>query len=214
MLENWLSILHNYRLIAVIRCHNWEIGFKMAHVLAQSGVRLIEITWNSDQPAKLITILRKELSYCYVGVGTIITHQDLICAIEAGSQFCFSPHFDSNLINFAHNNDIPFIPGALSPSEIINAFNAGAKTVKVFPIHAVGGVDYLKTILSPIDHIPLIPTGGVTIDSAPHYIKAGAIAVGLSTDLFPKDLVKEEKWEIISARVRHIQDLLVSINLT
>jgi 2-dehydro-3-deoxyphosphogluconate aldolase / (4S)-4-hydroxy-2-oxoglutarate aldolase len=212
MLENWLSILHNYRLIAVIRCDNLKIGLKMAHALAQGGIKLIEITWNSEKPAKFITILREELPNCYIGAGTIIQLQDLVTAIDVGIQFCFSPHFDVNLVNFAHNHDIPFIPGALSPSEIINAFNSGAKTVKVFPIHAVGGVNYIKSIRAPISNIPLIPTGGVTIKSAPDYIKAGAIAVGLSTDLFPKDLLKEEKWEIISARVSYIQHLLVSIN--
>lgn len=212
MLDNWLSTLQNNRLISVIRCDNLKIGLKMAHALAQGGVKLIEITWNSEQPAKLITILREELPDCYIGAGTIIQQEDLVNAIEAGIQFCFSPHFDVNLLNFAHHHDIPFIPGALSPSEIINAFNGGAKSVKVFPIQAVGGVNYLKAIRRPISNIPLIPTGGVTIQSAPDYIKAGAIAVGLSTDLFPKDLLKEEKWDIISARVSHIQHQLASIS--
>jgi 2-dehydro-3-deoxyphosphogluconate aldolase / (4S)-4-hydroxy-2-oxoglutarate aldolase len=213
MLENWLSTLQNNRLIAVIRCDNLKIALKMAYTLAESGVKLIEITWNSEQPAKLITILREKLPDCYIGAGTIIHHQDLVNAMEAGIQFCFSPHFDINLVNFAHHHDIPFIPGALSPSEIINAFNGGAKSVKVFPINAVGGVDYLKAIRSPISNIPLIPTGGVTIQSAPDYIRAGAMAVGLSTDLFPKDLLKEEKWDIITLRISKIQHKLASLTL-
>ncbi|NCO76552.1 MAG: bifunctional 4-hydroxy-2-oxoglutarate aldolase/2-dehydro-3-deoxy-phosphogluconate aldolase [Cyanobacteria bacterium] len=214
MLANWLSTLQNYRLIAVIRCDHIEQGKKMASILADSGVKLIEITWNSDQPAKLVTILREKLPHCYIGVGTIFHHQDLVTAMEAGSQFCFSPHFDVNLLKLAHNNNIPYIPGGLSPTEIINAFNEGAKTVKVFPIQAVGGVNYIKAIRSPISHIPFIPTGGVTIQSAPDYIKAGAIAVGLSTDLFPQDLLLGENWKMISNRVTKIQQELQSIKTT
>ncbi|MBL1210506.1 bifunctional 4-hydroxy-2-oxoglutarate aldolase/2-dehydro-3-deoxy-phosphogluconate aldolase [Geminocystis sp. GBBB08] len=212
MLENWLSVLENYRLIGVIRCNSVEMGLKMASALAQGGVKLIEITWNSSQPAKLITLLREKLPHCYIGTGTIINHQDLVTAIDSGSQFCFSPHFDSHLVELAHHRNIPFIPGALSPLEIINAFNGGAKTVKVFPIQAVGGAKYIKSVRSPLNHIPLIPTGGVTIQSAQDYIKAGAIAVGLSTDLFPKNLLIEEKWDKISARVNQIQKLLIIKN--
>lgn len=208
MVKNWLSILQNHRLIAVIRCDNYKIALKMAHILAQNSVRLIEITWNSDQPLKLISTLRQQLPHCYIGVGTIIHHQDLINAIDAGIQFAFSPHFDLNLVKVAHSHDIPFTPGALSPSEIINAFNGGAKTIKVFPIHSLGGVDYLKTIIAPLNHIPLIPTGGVTMASAHQYIKAGAVAVGLSTDLFPLHLLKEEKWDIMSQRIKHTQQLI------
>ncbi|BAQ64523.1 bifunctional 4-hydroxy-2-oxoglutarate aldolase/2-dehydro-3-deoxy-phosphogluconate aldolase [Geminocystis sp. NIES-3709] len=212
MLNHWLSILQSYRLIGVIRSSNREIAIKKAHALANGGVKLIEITWNSYQPQELISILRQELPNCYIGAGTILCYQDLVTAMDAGIQFCFTPHCDLNLLNLAHNQDIPMIPGALSPTEIIHAFNHGAKVVKVFPISTMGGIDYIKHIRAPLPHIPLIPTGGVTIQNASDYIKAGAIAIGLSTDLFPQKLIFDDNWGMISQRINHIQQQLVNIS--
>jgi len=103
------------------------------------------------------------------------------------------------------------IPGAFSPTEIVNAFNGGALVVKVFPISSLGGVDYIKNIRSPLPHIPLIPTGGVTIDTAVDYIKAGSIALGLSSDLFPQNLLLQDDWETITQRIRDIQQKLLTL---
>ncbi|MGI0482335.1 bifunctional 4-hydroxy-2-oxoglutarate aldolase/2-dehydro-3-deoxy-phosphogluconate aldolase [Geminocystis sp. CENA526] len=211
-INNWLSILRRYRLIGVIRANNSELGRKKAHALAKGGVRLIEITWNSYQPDELIATLRKELPHCYIGTGTILSDDDLRRSIEAGVQFCFTPHCDLNLLNVAHSHNIPMIPGAFSPTEIITAFKGGAKVVKVFPISSLGGVNYIKNIRAPLPHIPLIPTGGVTIDNASDYIKAGSIAVGLSTDLFPQKLIFDNNWDMIVERIEQIQQLLVNID--
>jgi 2-dehydro-3-deoxyphosphogluconate aldolase/(4S)-4-hydroxy-2-oxoglutarate aldolase len=210
MLDNWLSIVSKYRLIAVIRANNVTTGIKMAHAAAQGGIKLIEITWNSEQPLVIVNRLREELPDCYIGVGTILSKDNLQNAIAAGIQFAFSPHFATELIDLAHNYDIPFIPGALSPTEIITAFHYGAKTVKVFPIQAMGGVNYLKNILAPTPHLKLIPTGGVRLENAEDFIKHGAVAVGLSTDLFPHHLVIKEDWEAIQSRVQKIQVQLAS----
>lgn len=212
MLNNWLSILHTHRLIGVIRSNDLDIGKKKAHALAKGGVRLIEITWNSYQADSLISSLREELPHCYIGTGTILCHDDLVRSIDAGVQFCFSPHYDFNLLQFAHNHQIPMIPGAFSPTEIMTAFNGGAKVVKVFPISSLGGVNYIKNIRAPLPHIPLIPTGGVTIDNAMDYIKAGSIAVGLSTDLFPEKLMFDDNWDIMVQRIQQIQQQLVNMS--
>ncbi len=211
MLDSWLSIVSKYRLIAVIRAENVALGIKMAHAVAKGGVKLIEITWNSQQPLVLVKRLRKELPDCYIGVGTILSIKDLKNAIESGIQFAFSPHLSSELIDFAHSRDIPFIPGALSPTEIINAFNYGAKTVKVFPIKSMGGVDYLKNILAPTPHLKLIPTGGVRFDNAEDFIKNGAVGIGLATDLFPPDLLATEDWNAITLRAKEMQQKLENI---
>ncbi len=208
MLDSWLSIVSKYRLIAVIRTDNVADGIKMAQAVANGGVRLIEITWNSEQPLLLVSRLRELLPDCYIGVGTILSCSDLELSIDAGIQFAFSPHFNHELIDLAHSNNVPFIPGALSPTEIINAFNYGAKTVKVFPIKSVGGVDYLKNILAPTPHLKLIPTGGVNLTNAADFIRNGAVAVGLSSDLFPRQLILNQNWEEITNRANKIQTQL------
>ncbi|MTF37989.1 bifunctional 4-hydroxy-2-oxoglutarate aldolase/2-dehydro-3-deoxy-phosphogluconate aldolase [Cyanobacterium aponinum] len=208
MLDRWLSVLQKNRLIAVIRCNNLDLGRKQAHAMAKAGVKLIEVTGNSYQPLELISTLRDELPSCYIGAGTILSHDFLTNAIASGIQFCFTPHFDPDLLALAHYHNIPMIPGALSPTEIITAFNYGAKTVKVFPIQSVGGVTYLKNILAPLPHIPLIPTGGVNITNAVDYIKAGAIAIGLASDLFPTDLIMEDNWQEITNRTKKLLENL------
>ncbi|AFZ47670.1 2-keto-3-deoxy-phosphogluconate aldolase [Cyanobacterium stanieri PCC 7202] len=201
MLHSWLSLLRKYRLIAVIRASNWELGEKMAYTASEAGIKLIEITWNSYQADKLVNHLRQQLPDCHIGVGTILTISHLKDAINAGAQFAFSPHFHQDLLTFAHLHHIPFNPGTLSPTEIIHAFDAGAQAVKVFPIKAVGGVDYIKSLQGPMAGFPLIPTGGIKVVEAFDFLEVGAIAVGLSGDLFPMDLVRAQQWEIMGDRI-------------
>lgn len=208
MLQTWLPLLKSSRIIAVIRADDWQEGKKKAQAVAQAGIKLIEVTWNSAQPLKLIEYIRTEFPSCCVGVGTILDEPSLQEAIQGGAQFAFSPHFSPQLLEIAHSHNIPLTPGALSPTEILTAFQYGAKTVKVFPVSALGGVQYLKSILAPLPHLPLIPTGGVTLANALDYITAGAIAVGLAGDLFPPALVKQENWQEISQRARHLQQQL------
>ncbi len=195
--EEWSQILRKHRLIAVIRAPEFELGLKMAQAVAEGGIQLIEITWNSATPRRLIETLQEKLPHCIVGTGTILTPNDLKEAIAARCQFCFSPHTDVNLIDLALEANIAVIPGALTPTEIVTAWQAGASSVKVFPIESVGGVNYLRRLRSPLGDIPLIPTGGVTLENADSFLKAGAIAVGLSSQLLPKWAIKAEKWQII-----------------
>lgn len=176
----------------------------MAQAVARGGIESIEITANSDRPWELIELLRAELPDCSIGTGTILSLADLRNAIACGAEYIFTPHFDRSLIQAAIAAQVPIVPGALSPTEIITAWQAGATAVKVFPIQAVGGIDYLKVLQGPIGQIPLIPTGGVTIDNAPDFLMAGAIAVGLSGDLFPPDEIGREDWSNISNRASNL----------
>ena len=197
-LKAWRQRLQQHRAIAVIRSPYRERGLKLAQAIADGGMRLIEITWNSDQPAALIEQLRAELPECTVGTGTIMNVEQLQRAVDAGAEFLFSPHVDPKLIEAADTAHVPIIPGALSPTEIVRAWQAGASCVKVFPVQAVGGVRYIKSLQGPLGQIPLIPTGGVTLDNAAEFIEAGAIAVGLSGQLFPSLLVHEQNWRAIA----------------
>ena len=201
-MTNWISLLQKYQAIAVIRYPKLEIGLNMAQAVAAGGIILIEITWNSDQPELLVSKLRHSLPECIIGAGTILTLPQLNQAIAAGAQFIFSPHLDTTLIRAAIAAEIPIIPGALTPTEIVTAWHSGASCVKVFPIQGMGGVTYLKSLQSPLGQIPLIPTGGVTIENALDFIQAGAVAVGLSGNLFPSQLVANHDWQEITARAK------------
>lgn len=205
MTESWLELLQKYRAIAVIRCFHLETGVEMAKAVAEAGMRLIEITWNSDRPTQLIERLRSDLSSCTIGTGTILTREQLEKAIACGSQFCFTPHVDRELIAIARENDVPIVPGALSPTEIVSAWQAGGSSVKIFPVDAVGGISYIKNLQGPLGQIPLIPTGGVTLDNAREFIKAGAIAVGLSSQLFPPSPIADRDWQAITQLARQLR---------
>jgi 2-dehydro-3-deoxyphosphogluconate aldolase/(4S)-4-hydroxy-2-oxoglutarate aldolase len=202
--QRWLELLQNYRAIAIIRSPDFKLGMQLAQAVAQGGIGLIEITWNSDRPADLIALLRQQLPHCTIGAGTLITKEQVQEAIACGAEFLFSPHTHPPLIEQAINAHIPIIPGALTPTEIVTAWQSGASSVKVFPIQAVGGSDYLKSLQGPLGPIPLIATGGVTLESAPDLIKAGAIAIGLSSQLFPPSLVKAKNWPAIAETSRRL----------
>ena len=205
----WLSQLQKHRAIAVIRAPEFELGRQMALAIASGGMQLIEITWNSDRAAELIAQLRLELPGCIIGTGTLLNVNHMEEAIASGAQFLFTPHVDSVMIQAAVANNVPIIPGALTPTEIVNAYTQGASCVKVFPVQAVGGANYIKSLQGPLGQIPLIPTGGVTLENAQDFIGAGAVAVGLSSELFPKKLVNSGDWEAIAKLAKILMQKLV-----
>lgn len=196
--ENWWQVLRQERVIAVIRSQNISLAISLAKAVAAGGIKLIEITWNSTEPAQIIQQLRADLPECWIGTGTILTVDELKEAILSGIRFCFTPYVNQTLIQIANQAQIPIIPGALTPTEIITAWQMGATCVKVFPIQAVGGADYIKALQGPMGQIPLIPTGGVTLENAKEFIRSGAIAVGLSGQLFPNSLVQSQSWSEIT----------------
>jgi 2-dehydro-3-deoxyphosphogluconate aldolase/(4S)-4-hydroxy-2-oxoglutarate aldolase len=204
----WLKRLETHRAIAVIRAPNFHVGVQMAIAAAAGGIRLIELTWNGNDVPEIISELRSKLPDCAIGTGTILAAEELIHAVNAGAQFIFSPNTNLPIIRVAKETETPVIPGALSPTEIIAAWQAGASCVKVFPIAAVGGASYIKSLQGPLGQIPLIPTGGVTLNNALDFIRSGAIAVGLSGDLFPQDAIAEGNWEAITMRSRQLTENL------
>lgn len=208
---SWLTLLQQHSVIAVIRSPQLSLGRQMAVAAAQGGLSLIEITWNSDRAPELIAKLRLELPHCIVGTGTLLNLEQLQQAIDAGVQFIFTPHVNPTLIAAAVEAGIPIVPGALTPTEIVTAWDAGASCVKVFPIQAVGGASYIKALQGPLGHIPLIPTGGVTLENAVEFLQAGAIAVGLSGELFPKALVAAQNWQALTQRARRLREQLTAL---
>jgi 2-dehydro-3-deoxyphosphogluconate aldolase / (4S)-4-hydroxy-2-oxoglutarate aldolase len=197
---NWLEFVRSHQIIAVIRAADWRIGRKMAQAVADGGIRLIEITANSDRPWELIAQLRAELPFCSIGVGTVLSLADVRESIACGAEYIFTPHVDRDIIDASIKAEIPIVPGALTPSEIIAAWNLGVTAIKVFPIQSVGGVSYLEVLQGPLGHIPLIPTGGINLNNAHALLAAGAVAVGLAGGLFPSDEIALGDWESIRMR--------------
>jgi 2-dehydro-3-deoxyphosphogluconate aldolase / (4S)-4-hydroxy-2-oxoglutarate aldolase len=205
----WLQLLQQHKAIAIIRSTKMDLAYKMAHAVAAGGMNLIEITWNSDRPARLIAQLRAELPDCTIGAGTILNLEQLQEAVLAGAQFAFAPNFNSDLLKAClASYEIPFVPGVFSPSEIVSAWQQGAKAVKVFPIKSLGGAEYIQCLQEPLREIALIPTGGITIDNAKTMLEAGAIAVGISSNLFPQQAIALQDWASITIRTKYLLNQL------
>ncbi|MEL6854776.1 MAG: bifunctional 4-hydroxy-2-oxoglutarate aldolase/2-dehydro-3-deoxy-phosphogluconate aldolase [Cyanobacteria bacterium J06606_4] len=206
---DWLALLERQRAIAIVRASSVAESLSMAQAAAAGGLRLIEVAWSSSgPPAEMLRAIRLALPHCTVGVGSVLTTEDLRGAIAVDAQFCFTPHTDPHLIHLAQRAGLPLVAGAMTPTEILTAWRAGAASVKVFPISTLGNDAYLRSLRGPLGPIPLVPTGGVTSETAPGLMAAGAIAVGLSTALFPADEVAREDWEAIEARSRYLLALL------
>ncbi|MEO0867627.1 MAG: bifunctional 4-hydroxy-2-oxoglutarate aldolase/2-dehydro-3-deoxy-phosphogluconate aldolase [Cyanobacteria bacterium J06642_11] len=207
--QHWMQRLLQHRVIGVIRAETVESGLNMALAAAAGGIHLLEVTWNSYQPVALLQAVQKALPDCMVGVGTILTEEDLQVAIATGAQFCFSPHTATSFLHHGRSVHIPMVAGAMTPTEILTAWHGGASSVKVFPIKTLGGATYVQCLQGPMSHVPLIPTGGVTRKNAVQLLEAGATAVGISSSLFQQDYVLHQNWKAIE---RHAQQLTEHIS--
>ncbi|MEM9264663.1 MAG: bifunctional 4-hydroxy-2-oxoglutarate aldolase/2-dehydro-3-deoxy-phosphogluconate aldolase [Cyanobacteria bacterium P01_F01_bin.13] len=212
--QRWLRTLKTHRVIAVIRADTVESGLNMALAAAEGGIHLLEVTWNSYQPVALLQAIQKALPHCTIGVGTILTEEDLRVAIATGAQFCFSPHTSLALLNHGRTVHIPTVAGAMTPTEILTAWEAGATSVKIFPIKAFGGATYLQCLQGPMGHIPLIPSGGVTTENAVDLLAAGATAVGISSGLFADNHVQHQNWSAIQQQAVQLVQSIDSMSLT
>jgi 2-dehydro-3-deoxyphosphogluconate aldolase/(4S)-4-hydroxy-2-oxoglutarate aldolase len=161
----------------------------VADALVSGGILALELTLNDPEDAALRALeaaaahVERSGSALVIGAGTVLTIDSAARAIDAGASFLVSPHLDVALVRWASERDVPMLPGAATPTEVLAAWRAGAAAVKVFPASALGP-QFLREMHGPFPDIPLQPTGGVTVENAGDYIRAGAIAVGMGSWLF------------------------------
>jgi 2-dehydro-3-deoxyphosphogluconate aldolase/(4S)-4-hydroxy-2-oxoglutarate aldolase len=157
---------------------------KIAEGLLEAGVPLMEVTLNSQGALEAIKTLRREFGGrgLFVGAGTVRTAEQVEAAIAAGAEFIVSPNFDPAAVARSQAHDILHLPGVFTPSEAHNAFAAGCRMVKLFPVDALGP-GYLKALRAPLNDIEFVPTGGIDANNLGSYIRAGAVAVGIGSSL-------------------------------
>jgi len=190
-------------LIPVIRVSSAREAMEVADAIKAGGVSFIEITMSVPGAIDVI----KELSQKYkddiiLGAGTILDTETGRAALLAGAQFIVTPTLNLDLIQLAHRYSVPIVPGAMTPTEILTAWNAGADMVKVFPAAQLGGPEYIKALRGPLPHILYVPTGGVNLQNAGAFIKAGAAALGAGGELVDKKAVAEKKFNVITENAR------------
>ncbi len=189
--------------IPVVRVSSAQEAMDVSDAIKEGGVSLIEITMSVQGAIDVIKELtRKYKDEIIMGAGTILDPETGRAALLAGAQFIVSPTLNLDLIHLAHRYSAVVIPGAMTPTEILSAWNAGADMVKVFPAAQLGGPEYLKALKGPLPQILLVPTGGVNLQNAGAFIKAGATALGVGGELVDKKAVKEKKFNVITENTR------------
>ncbi|WP_439692229.1 bifunctional 4-hydroxy-2-oxoglutarate aldolase/2-dehydro-3-deoxy-phosphogluconate aldolase [Curtobacterium sp. SP.BCo] len=170
--------------IAILRGGTGEHVEDVVATLVDAGVRAIEITTNTPRWREGIAWATERYgTAASIGVGTVLEPRQLDEAAAAGAVFAVSPHLDADIGARAHERGLGWYPGAATPTEIVRAWQLGARAVKVFPAAQLGGPAFLKQVLAPLDFVDVIPTGGIGVDDAAHYLAAGAVAVGLGSPL-------------------------------
>lgn len=196
-------------IVPILRTPTAEDALELAEVLRGAGLRTLEITLTV--PGALEAI--KELAVSFspdllVGAGTVLNIEDAMKVHEAGARFVVMPVFDAAVIAFCRAHGLACFPGALTPTEIFTAWQAGADAVKVFPASAVGGAEYIRAVKAPLPDIQLLPTGGITIENAASFIKAGAFALGVGGDLTDVAALRTGKRALIAERAQLFMEVV------
>jgi 2-dehydro-3-deoxyphosphogluconate aldolase/(4S)-4-hydroxy-2-oxoglutarate aldolase len=192
------------RVVAVIRMKEPEKLRAVVDALAEGGVRALEVTMTVPRAIEMIAQLAPTLPRGFLlGAGTVLDAETARLAILAGAQFVVGPVFRPEVIAVCHRYDVAAMPGCFTPTEILAAWEVGADIVKVFPATALGP-GFFKDVRGPLPQVRLMPTGGVTLDNAGDWIKAGAVAVGVGTALLDSKAIAAGAYEVITANAKRI----------
>lgn len=205
-----LSQILEHRIVAIIRGANPGDVLKIAKALYEGGVKVLEVTFNSPNALAVVKDLSDKMgNELLTGMGTVLDATTANAAITAGAKFIISPSFNNETIQATKKLGAVSIPGAFTPTEIVNAFNAGGDIIKIFP--ASSNVNYIKEVRAPLSHIPLMPTGGITLENIKEFQNAGAAAFGIGTALVnTKEKVTAEYLKQLSERAsRFIQAVTI-----
>ncbi len=178
-------------IVPVIRASSAELAIKVADAVCAGGIPIVEITMTVPGAIDVIAQLAKSIgSHVLIGAGTVLDSEIAMQCIDAGAEFIVSPGFDPETVRTVNRIGKFMMAGALTPTEVISAWKAGSDFVKVFPCGAVGGAKYIKALKAPLPQVPLVPTGGVNLETAADFIRAGAAALGIGGELVSSSALK------------------------
>jgi 2-dehydro-3-deoxyphosphogluconate aldolase/(4S)-4-hydroxy-2-oxoglutarate aldolase len=203
------QMLERAGLIPVLRARSIEEGRALVDAMMDGGVTVVEVTMTVPNAVELLRELKKRHgSKLLLGSGTVTEAAQVEATVEAGAEFVVSPSLHLDVIAKTKQLGKVSIPGALTPTEVITAWRAGADYVKVFPCSAMGGASYLKALRAPFPDLKLIPTGGVTLETAAEFLKAGACALGVGSDLVNAAAIADGRPESVTKTARAYLDVI------
>jgi 2-dehydro-3-deoxyphosphogluconate aldolase/(4S)-4-hydroxy-2-oxoglutarate aldolase len=207
--EEVLKRIHEIGLLPVLRAKSIDEALALAEAIEAGGVTALEVTMTVPGAIEVIRQLAlKTQGRILIGAGTVLDAETARACILAGATFIVSPSLNVKTIELCRRYSVPVMPGALTPTEVVTAWEAGADVVKVFPCSAMGGASYLKALKAPLPQIELIPTGGVSLATAAEFLAAGAFALGVGGDLVNPKAIAEGKPEIITQTAREYMAII------
>lgn len=196
-------------LVPVVRASSSDEAMQAIEAIKAGGVNILEITMTVPGAIKVIEkVADKYGSEVLVGAGTVLDPETARACLLAGAQFVVSPALNLDTIAMCQRYSAPVMPGVLTPTEVITAWSAGADFVKVFPAGSVGGASYVKNLKGPFPQIKIIPTGGVSLKTAADFIKAGASALGVGTDLVDVKAIRAGEAHVVTERAQQFVELV------
>jgi len=190
-------------LVPVVRAQTADEALKIVDAIREGGVSVLEITMTVPGALGAIEqVARRFGADILLGAGTVLDPETARACMLAGAQFVVTPTLDVRTIEMCRRYSVPIMPGALTPTEVLTAWTAGADVVKVFPCGALGGASYIKSLKAPLPQVEMIPTGGVSVKTAADFIKAGAMALGVGADLADTKAIREGNARLVTERAR------------
>jgi 2-dehydro-3-deoxyphosphogluconate aldolase / (4S)-4-hydroxy-2-oxoglutarate aldolase len=197
-------------LIAIVRLDDLSAAVPLTEALLRGGVKNVEFTFTNPLAGRVIEQVRLALDEnANVGAGTVLDPETARNAILSGAEFVVTPTLNLATIELCNRYGVPTVIGAFTPTEILSAWQAGATYVKVFPATVVGP-QYLKDVRGPLPQVKLIPTGGVNIDNAAAFVRAGASAIAVGSNLVDAPTVSAERWDVLEERARQFSQVVVA----
>jgi len=189
------------KIVAIIRARESAALADAVSALEEGGIACIEVTMTTPGALQVLEDVRSKKDDVLFGAGTVLDTETTRLAILSGAQFIVTPSLNTECITLCHRYDIPVIPGALTPTEVLTAWDYGAECVKVFPASSVGP-EYIKALKGPFPQIKLCPTGGINLDNLQAFLKAGASCLGVGGKLVDSRLIQEKNWRELTAIAR------------
>ena len=197
-----ISLLTDPGLVAVVRARNPEQVIPLSEALIAGGVIAVEITMTTPNAIEAIRVARQQIgTRGLIGVGTVLDLETCRAALRAGAEFVVSPILRRELVGIAHAADRPIMLGAYTPTEAQLAHEAGADFVKIFPADALGP-GYIKALRAPLPHLRIVPTGGVDLNTAADFLRAGCVALGVGSSLLTREFLAKDDWPALTQLAR------------
>jgi 2-dehydro-3-deoxyphosphogluconate aldolase / (4S)-4-hydroxy-2-oxoglutarate aldolase len=206
-----LARINEIAVIPIVRTANAEAALQAVAAVGEGGIECVEITMTVKNALRALEAVADRYGdRLLLGAGTVLDPETARACMLAGAQFFVAPSLSLKTVEIARRYSKPIFPGALTPTEVLTAWEAGADGIKIFPCSAVGGAKYIKALKAPLPHIDLIPTGGVNLETIGDFLDAGSFAVGVGNELIDGKSIAESNYEIITERARKFRQAVVS----